>query len=1140
MAVYRSLHLGFGGGIISPAQLAEQAENTATVIIGLGGTGVDCLRRIKTEVYHRLRPDDPAAAEKTYRHIRFLGVDSERWESVCEEREAAPSRLLPLAEEEFLSISSYVPELLQNPDIGNRPELNWLRNEELSFPPIARPIYYSGGVRQVGRLLLMDHAQAFKTRLEQIIPSALEGFGAAPAELNVHIITGSGGSTGSGSFFDVCYLTRSVCAGIPSASILGYVFLPDVNLSKASDQLVRSYIVKNGYAMLKELDYCMQLPRNGGGFEQEYKGGVILPWREPPVDLCHLVGATDEAGNVYQDAYSTALGVVSEYILGFLTAPPRFTAAQRIDSHHWNVVRADGNKDTGACLNYCALGAASACLPRREINTYLAAELFAKFSRIEQNRPTREDVELLALRAMAPRQQEIGAIYSALWQELYNGAFDGYSTFDEDWRNVIGNDEAMVNFYIAQSAAKMNQVETGAAAMTDPENENSLFGRLRRALEDAIGDVSRGPIFAFCMLEAGRTHNLLNIIDGLIEENKVRWNNEAFQDRIDEYQEAGDRFHNRRRKSLFETDRVRFEEYRYRVEVLEQHKFWLEVFDRMDKVLHTFREQVVEAADTYYLQLAYVIKTLLETFAENRQLLLGGALPQRESPISEPLMTIPELRPVLDAEAEKIRVPNAFQAFMGAFLDPDNEETWLAEDEREIAKLVSGFFARYAFSGFDNRSLTSFLKDKYQTRTDAELADRLDADWIVRLTEKAGARFPFDPAVWSGDKSGNTAILSCPDCEYTIQNAAAQFAARTGRWHPVWSAAPDRITAITVCDALPICADRNLRAYEREYFSSPSFGRHLYEGKPIEGMALDDWRRLPSLVPQSLIDLEHAPYQCRMQVEEARALLDRALDAGVLLQCGDLLAPDDSAVQALRRQAEAAAELASQVHEPGQKDAAEAARDALREAFRALPMHPTGDGLPTCGDPSARARVLADQFASAPLFRRKTERILEALEALGRELREADDALEAAIRRVGHPALPAFLNALFTGVIRLAGRKVTYLPEDAFDEDDAEVLSDYSDRFKFKDIPVYQAFVSFQALSDDVKKEIGKRTNELLNDDDPSIAEVTKALADSLSDKKIGVWAKMAKELPGSGDITDFLKKLKERFEVHKMQYLDE
>ena len=58
MAVYSKLLLSAGGGIVSTMQQAEQAKNTASLLIGLGGTGIDCLRTIKTQVRSRLRPDD--------------------------------------------------------------------------------------------------------------------------------------------------------------------------------------------------------------------------------------------------------------------------------------------------------------------------------------------------------------------------------------------------------------------------------------------------------------------------------------------------------------------------------------------------------------------------------------------------------------------------------------------------------------------------------------------------------------------------------------------------------------------------------------------------------------------------------------------------------------------------------------------------------------------------------------------------------------------------------------------------------------------------------------------------------------------------------------------------------------------------
>lgn len=48
MAIISKLSLSAGGGIISKGQQADQVKNTATILIGLGGTGIDALRTIKT------------------------------------------------------------------------------------------------------------------------------------------------------------------------------------------------------------------------------------------------------------------------------------------------------------------------------------------------------------------------------------------------------------------------------------------------------------------------------------------------------------------------------------------------------------------------------------------------------------------------------------------------------------------------------------------------------------------------------------------------------------------------------------------------------------------------------------------------------------------------------------------------------------------------------------------------------------------------------------------------------------------------------------------------------------------------------------------------------------------------------------
>ena len=69
--MYRELLYSAGGGIIGDKQKAESAKR-ATLAIGLGGMGIDCLRRFKRKVYESLRPDDPGDSTLSYSHIRFL------------------------------------------------------------------------------------------------------------------------------------------------------------------------------------------------------------------------------------------------------------------------------------------------------------------------------------------------------------------------------------------------------------------------------------------------------------------------------------------------------------------------------------------------------------------------------------------------------------------------------------------------------------------------------------------------------------------------------------------------------------------------------------------------------------------------------------------------------------------------------------------------------------------------------------------------------------------------------------------------------------------------------------------------------------------------------------------------------------
>ena len=193
MAVYSKLLLSAGGGIVSANQQAEQDKKNATLLIGLGGTGIDAIRTIKTQVYSRLKPDDPDAVAPAYEHIRFLGVDTaEKSKGDAEENEDKQAdALMALDDTESFSISNpNIKRAFDNPQsIQMRDELSWLRWEDIKAPDLGTA--GAGGIRQVGRFMMMDKSQAFMSRLEQEINAAKSGL-AAP-NVYVHIFSGLSG-----------------------------------------------------------------------------------------------------------------------------------------------------------------------------------------------------------------------------------------------------------------------------------------------------------------------------------------------------------------------------------------------------------------------------------------------------------------------------------------------------------------------------------------------------------------------------------------------------------------------------------------------------------------------------------------------------------------------------------------------------------------------------------------------------------------------------------------------------------------------------------------------------------------------------------------------------------------------------------
>ena len=1054
MAVYSKLLLSAGGGIISTQQQANQVGNTATVLIGLGGTGIACLRTIKTQVYSRLKPDDPGEVVPKYSHIKFIGVDSDNQSAL--DIYNTENKNLPLEYSEFFYIS--------NKGI-KKPDFEWFRWKDINVTDLGKA--GAGGIRQVGRFMMMDKSDMFMSTVESTIKNAKSGL--EKATVNVHIFAGISGGTGAGSFLDVCYMVRHVAEQIGGVTIFGYFFLPNVNLSRIpeGDNLTREYVPKNGYASMQELDYCMQLQKNGGEFIQEYQGHRRIEWKEAPVDMCYLISATNTNGDVIPNAYNYAMSATAEYIMDFLTVSEGI--APLISTYHQRVGCADRMKSNGFNLKYCTLGAACASIPLREINTYLASELFERFSTIGGNTPTKADVEALELSALAKGRKNESEVYDSLLMEIREGADDNYAPYTDDWKYVrdYGNSDLVLN-YTNQTAKKLNSVEANAKSMVSENNEKSLIGRIRAALGNIICDIDKGPIFAYKMLSAAESHNLLNKIDGLIEENKNRWGQEAYQSTFckKDYDGAKSDFENRHRRKFFDNDQKRFNDYEFYLRCLEQHKLMVGIYENLDYVLTKLRRQIEDSTYGYYIKLYLVMETLINSFKENRKALESEKTIENRDGFTIPMMTISELKLSLDAEIENINIPNMLDAFMKLLLD--NESSWMNEDESKIVKLVTDFFVNEAFGNFANKTITAFLRDKYGNPTDEVLTNKIFNEWMIKLTDKATPLFCYNKANWSEDKTGKLAYLSVPELSAPIKAAARMMFAQNNLWQLKETDLTDRISAIVTHCALPLCSYWGYEMCEKEYLKSMNPGRHIYEGKGGKRMRFNDWRKLPSLAPRSLVNMDMIPFQLKDIISEAEDLYVEAVDNNVFDDQNRICTPDEHDISKIQELIKECDSLAENMQDVSQLELAKEKIEELNAAPANINMVATRYSIPDDGHQDTtedRDRLRRDYFVSFPVCQMEVRDILKQIKGIKEEIEQVKSKLQNKIDviEVVGANIDDYFDAIFTGVINIEGVVVSYHSNE-FGKDDIILSKRDKTEYPFCTIPLYQAFINYQNI----------------------------------------------------------------------------
>ena len=876
MALIRSLALSQGGGIISYNQQAKQEENIVNIFIGLGGTGVDCLREIKTQVYNRIEPDLITNDGKVvYEHIRFLGVDRDIMSFHSIGDEDSRCNCLPLFESEMFALAGSgitLKAVKQARDVYT--QYAWL-SDGIGYEP--------GCLRQNGRFLIMANADKFMARVQNVIADSKRGL--CNPRVVIHIISGLGGATGSGIFLDVCYMLREILKTECNTGMCGYFFTPDVNVAHVQSNNTKKYIQQNGYAALQELDYCMNIEKNHGKFRQEYTGGKLIGWDRAPVDYCHLISAQDNNGNVRQDAYNYAMKVTSEYVFEFLVKPVKL----HLDSEKVICGELEKDKKYGYFIDYLSIGASSAVVPLKEINTYLATRLFERFSQVGKDIPDESDVWNFTVGVFGEDKSDKdiqSRVYDAIYATLQGDAKNSYTQWDGTAKQMEKNgDQEMVYFYQGQTAEKEGILAKNRDGLLNSKNNESLISKVKRIMYTVITDINRGPVFGYNILNGANEFSIDNVISGLITTNTEKLNSlrkytKGKEDTRNDAKNDWDA-HNIFNKS------DRFKTYVNKVYDIEQQRYLEKSYMYMDELLNSVRLQIRKISTEYYSVLSQIYKNLRETFKDNSSVLSKGIIVDEVKGFEKSLIDIndPNMQQALVGELRKVSPNSVFRQLIEALLD--DEKSW--KSDVQIARTVTGFFVGEKkenkepgiFHDFADKTIENFLEIVYDTNDKDKIAEKIKNGWLSDLHRSAAPLVYKDNKVYEGTIA-TLCRMSAPIGALSLKIAADEYIQVNSDTEIAVTGAKDRLSCLTYAAGFPICSLMGLDEVEREYFNVPLIGAHSYESTGLD-TEFSDWRKLPLLTPVSLFEdkLDRLPHIMCESVKASIKTCDDVLKYGI-------------------------------------------------------------------------------------------------------------------------------------------------------------------------------------------------------------------------------------------------------------------
>jgi len=1056
--MYQKLLLNCDGGIIDASQQSEQ-DNCAVIAIGLGGTGVDCLKNLKAKVYNRVRPDNPDKDKSVhqYAHIKFLAIDTDKTGMENSNKDSADISKINMDTEFFdISYSGDITKMLRENSaaLSTKPEYKeWFAFEDIK---VLTAKAGAGGVRQLGRYLFMEKAQTFVTKIRNLITQAKMDLN--EPKVYIHIFSGMGGGTGAGTFLDVCYLVREALSlEGTNAFTCGYFFLPDVNLANNLNSQTAAYVKVNGYAAMQELDYCMNFENNGDKWSQRYTGMNPVESTYPPVDICHLVSAKDSAGNDIPKAYDYAMNVVTDYFMDFLV---KTDAEFTMESHISNFVKMKDqlNKQYGAQYEYCVLGASNATLPFKEVLTYLASKMFENFEDINTALPTKGNVEEFIAKN--------GLKYDNLFNQLIQNCDMSFPRPDVKWKDAKTNDELTTTWFTDHRSRVENALDKNFSIMKrDLDNYNSVsegqtgntrsvIGKIYNSLRTFMIDPDKGPFFAAAVLRSTLGGDLIAVIDGHLAEVKSKYGQESAQE------EKMEREREQSQRDFFENSGImnggkKYEVYRDKTRALAIHYTRLVIFSKMEDFLNILRRQLTDLADNFTDVFKNTISDLINTFNANRDYLENIA--NNVSVYEYPLIKIDDMKDSLQSVIKDMNIKDKIKDFLTNMLSSESIKAWSSSDENQIANVVTYYFTKL-FDTYSKKTMTGYLQEKYNTTNTDQLIKKIREDIMSQLDSKANPMF-WTSSLYDINSAAKIGYISIPEtCEEVVLAAENLRTSRT-ELSVRKTALKDRISIMRCLVGTPMYGYQGLLQYENNSVNDTAVGKHIYEGHQYthaDGNTVKgrDWRELPSPSAFSIMNIQNNEI-LRKNAEKAKDLYIKAEELGIIGQTG----PNEFGIKII---SESFINEIRTTHLSTENksvdDKIEASNKIMKMKqnieYNAVSVKIMNDGSATMPEMNRRI-VRIDHFAAAPKYHE-----LVSIEI--NKLNEIDKILDLLEIKVDHD-FEDFLSAIFTGAINLN------IPEIEYEDDFGEKIILSSPNMEKGGIPLYQAYFNFKKLDYDVR-----------------------------------------------------------------------